>query len=247
MRSSVVWFSLAGVAVGFLLGFFVANTINRSEINELRAQADPARQVGTGNSNNQSEGELTDAEIRAKIAEADANPTNTAYQKNLGLALYRYGVIKNDVGLITEAARLLERAHDLSPHDRAIDVGLGAAWFDIGYINKDSEAFKKARKVYERVLVDQPKDADVITDIGMTYYLSDPSDDRKATEAFKRAIAIDPKNEKALEFIVQSLARQNDITGAKKYLTDLRAAYPTNASLAELTARVDPDVKQNPQ
>jgi len=241
MRPNVILLALAGVVVGFLLGFLLANSINRTEINSLHDQLESSRAaVQTAAADDQTnDASLTPEEIREKVAEADKNPTNAEYQKNLGLALYKYGAMKNDADIVSDAARLLDRAATLLPNDQDVVVGAGNAWFDVGYIKKDNASLEKARTAYQRSLSKSPRDADVMTDVAMTYYLETPPDDAKAVEGFKRALAIDPRNEKALEFIIQSLARQGNKADAQKYLDQLRQSHPSNQSIAGLSAQLE--------
>lgn len=239
MRLKTVWLSLGGILLGFVVGFIAANSMNRSQINQLRADLENAKNSEKGVS--ASGADLSDDEIRDKIAEADADPQNVAFQKNLGLALYRYGSLKNDAKIISESIRLLERASKLSPSDSEVTVGLGNAWFDVGYANKDRDAFEKARRYYEFALAKAPQDAGVRTDLGMTYFLIDPPDDQKATDEFKKALAADPKNQKALQFIVQSTSRLGDRASALKYLDKLRQAYPSDEAINTLAAQIDPN------
>jgi tetratricopeptide (TPR) repeat protein len=238
MGKNAILLTIAGVALGFILGFLIANSVNRTEINGLRAQLDAARSAVRSSSENEDRETLSADEIKLKIDEADQNPNNADYQKNLGLALYRYGAFKNDPDVISQSIRLLERASNLTPNDKDVTIGLGNAWFDIGYIKKDSNAFEKSREFYSRMLAGDANNADVRTDLGMTYFLQEPPDDTKATAEFKRALAADPKNEKALEFVVQSLSRQGNYAEAAKYLDTLRQSHPQNESLASLSAQV---------
>lgn len=235
MRLSTIWFTLGGILVGFAVGFLTASSFDRTLIDQLRGEVETARNSQSSGAGSET---LTDEEIRDKIAEADQNPTNVAFQKNLGLALYRYGAMKNDTKLISESVRLLERASKLQPSDSDVTVGLGNAWFDIGYANKDASAFDKARVYYQSALSKAPPDADVRTDLGMTYFLTDPPDEKKATEQFKLALTADPKNEKALQFIIQSLSRQGDNSSAKQYLDKLREYYPNDDSINALAKQI---------
>jgi tetratricopeptide (TPR) repeat protein len=238
MRSKVIVVGIAGVVLGFALGFLLANSINRSEVNGLRAQLESTRSASSDPIGENREA-LSDEEIRAKLAEADQNPDNAAFQKNLGLALYRYGALKNNVEIITESTRLLERAAKLLPDDRDVAVGSGNAWFDIGYIKKDNDAFAKARSYYEKALMRDPGNVDVRTDVGISYFVQEPPDDQKATSELKRALAADPKSERTLEFIIRSLTRQGNKTEAANYLKTLKDAHPTNRSIADLTAQIE--------
>jgi tetratricopeptide (TPR) repeat protein len=247
MQVKTSLFALAGIAVGFLIGFVLANSINRTEINQLRGELEDARKAARTSTNGSSANDLTDEEIRSKIAEADRDPTNVSYQKNLGLALYKYGSIKNDAQLMSEAARLLERALKLAPADMETTIGLGNAWFDIGYLNKDNDSLKKARSYYEAATARQPRDANLKTDLAMTYFLEEPPNDQKATEEFKQALDSDPKNQKALQFIVQSLARQGDKASAAKYLDRLKEAYPSDESINSLSSQVNSDSQNAPK
>jgi tetratricopeptide (TPR) repeat protein len=249
MRPNIILLTLAGLVIGFLLGFLLANSINRSEINSLHDQLESSRAaVQTAAADDQNkDASLTPEEIRDKIAEADKNPTNADYQKNLGLALYKYGAMKNDADIISEAARLLDRAANLLPNDQEVVVGAGNAWFDAGYIKKDNVSLEKARAAYERSLAKNPKDADVATDVAMTYYLETPPDDTKAVDSFKHALTIDPRNEKALEFLIQALVRQGNKQDAQTYLNQLRETHPSNQSIAGLSAQIEQQNTDQPK
>jgi len=237
MRFATIWLTLGGILVGFVIGFLVASSINRSEINQLRANIESAKR-SSGSTSTANDDELSDEEIRDKVAEADQNPTNVTFQKNLGLALYRYGSVKSDPNVISEAIRLLDRASKLSPADNDITVGLGNAWFDIGYVEKKNDGLEKARGFYQAALARAPQDAGIRTDIGMTYFLYDPPDDKKAVDEFKKALSADPRNEKALQFIIQSLSRQGDHASAQKYLDILRETYPADETTDQLAAQI---------
>ena len=76
--------------------------------------------------------ELSKEEIRKKIVDAEENQNNFTFQKELGLALYRYAIMKRDQELVSEVVKLLERANKLNPKDYDVLVSLGNAHFDIG-------------------------------------------------------------------------------------------------------------------
>jgi len=237
MSIKLLLLSISAVVLAFIAGFLVANSINRSEINSLRAELENAK--STQEPKDDDEGTLSKEEIQKKIGEADSNPTNLDYQKKLGIALERYGSIKNDPAIVVEAARLLDRAAKLSPGDGEIVVWQGNAAFDIGYINKDNDALSRARAFYEAALTRQPDDVDTQTDLGLTYFLQNPPDDEKAIVEFKRSLALDAKHQKTLEFIIQSYVRLQNHEEAERYLTKLREAHPDSQSLAGLTEQVE--------
>ena len=76
----------------------LANALNKKELLDLKAENDRLKTSPppTEETNGQ---ELSDEEIKQKIAEADKNPENFNYQKNLGIGLYRYATIKQNPAL----------------------------------------------------------------------------------------------------------------------------------------------------
>ena len=164
MNGSSAAFILLALIAGFAGGFLLANKLNSSEIAALRAQAgqQPASNVTTSQPN--ADTTLTSDELRTKIAEADRNPTSFSYQKNLGVALYRYASMKQDESLLGESIRILTRANGLDGKDFDVLVALGNAHFDVGFFKKDLPSFQTARELYAKALDIKPGDADVRTD-----------------------------------------------------------------------------------
>ena len=221
---------LAGCAIGFL----GANSLNRSELERLRTEAagaqKPTQTGATGNA------KLTDEEIQAGIHKADENSSDLVYQRNMGIALYRYASSNKDTVLLAESARLLKRVLASDPQNTDINIALGNTYFDIGYFNKDSASFAESRGYYETALAKKPDDAAVRTDYGLTFFLQEPVDNDRALMEFDKALRADPKNEKALEFATQIHVKRGDTEKARATLERLRIANPSNAALAGLSA-----------
>lgn len=238
MNSKVTVVGIIALVIGLAGGFLLANNLNRSTINALRSQLDSRG----GNANTSGGGNdlgVSDDEIRAKIAEADANPQDLVFQKNLGRGIYRLAAMKKDVTLIEEGKRLLERANTLDPKDVDVLVDLGNAEFDIAFFRKDPKIYLAARDAYQKALAVKPDDADVITDMALTYYLTEPPDLKQAADQFQKAIKINPKQERALQFLTSTFIRQSDFDSAKKVLDQLKAANPKNELIKELSSQID--------
>jgi tetratricopeptide (TPR) repeat protein len=223
---------VAGIAIGFLS----ANGFNRSELDALRSEN--ARLKAGAETAGDQEPRLSDEEIQSRIRKADENPSDLEYQKNLGVALYRYAAMKKDVPLLMESMRLLKRVLVSDPGNFDINVALGNAYFDIAYFGQDSPAFATARQYYETALKSKPADSPVRTDYGLTYFLQDPPDNERAVSEFSMALKSDPKNERTLEFAVQAYIKLHDQANAKKTLESLRSANSANASIPELATAV---------
>ncbi|HTK38168.1 MAG TPA: hypothetical protein VL325_06725 [Pyrinomonadaceae bacterium] len=239
--------SLVAVVLGFAGGFFLANAINRTDINNLRAENERLKTNQADEQNKTSDSSLTNDEIASKIAEADQQPQNFDFQKRLGLALYKYGAMKQDADVIGRSISLLQRAAGLKNDDHEVIVGLGNAHFDIGYFKKQNDQLQQARGFYEQALKQMPTDAEIKTDLALTYFLTDPPDDEKAVTGFREALKIDPKQEKALEFIIQSLIRTNKKDEAAGDLDELKKANPNNDAIAGLTAKLNEPPVNNPK
>jgi len=245
MRNLLI--SLVAVVLSFAGGFFLANAINRTDINNLRAENERLKSDQDEKEKQGSDSSLSDDEIAAKIAEADQQPQNFDFQKRLGLALYKYGAMKQDSDVIGDSIKLLQRADGLNNDDHEVIVGLGNAHFDIGYFKKQNGELQKARSFYERALKQTPTDAEIKTDLALTYFLTDPPDDEQAVAGFKDALKTDPKQAKALEFIIQSLIRTNKRDEAAGYLDQLKKADPNNDAIAGLTAKLNETPGGNPK
>jgi tetratricopeptide (TPR) repeat protein len=181
---------------------------------------------------------LSDEEIQQKIAEADRNPNNFPFQKGLGLALYRYAVVKQDTKLLEEVGRLLKRASELNPEDYDVIVALGNVYFDVGYYKKNNGDFQKAREFYQKALEQKPNDADLRTDFGLTFFLTNPPETDRAIVEFQKSLQTNRKHEKTLQVLTQALISQNKTAEAEKYLDLLREVNQDNETLPELTAKL---------
>ena len=237
MHKNTILFVIIAAFAGFVGGFWLANSINRSAANTAISQKPPAN----SNSNSlQTKGEpdLTDDELKAKIAEADKNPDNFAFQKELGIALYRYAAMKQDPSVLAESARILDRANSLNSKNFDVLVAAGNAHFDIGFAKKDAAQYQKAREIYTRVLEIKPGDADVSTDLGLTYFLQEPPAYDKAVAQLQKVSDANPKHTRSLQFLVRVFVKQNKLPEAEKALAKLKGIDPNYDAIPDLTSEI---------
>jgi len=241
MDKNTVLYVIAALLFGFIGGFLLANSINRSEISALKAQSVQPATAGSSNSAtgaNSSDPSLTDEEIKAKLAEADRDPSNFSYQKNLGTALYKYASMKDLPDLLPDVVRLLERADALNNKDLEVIVALGDAHFDLGFQKKDAGEFQKARETYARALAIKPDDADVQTDNAITWFVQPTPDYQKAAAALEKVIAANPKHTRSMQFLAQVYIKEGRTVDAQKTIDKIKAIDPTNSALADLTKQL---------
>jgi len=238
MNSSSIAFIFLALIAGFAGGFLLANKLNGSEMASLRAKAGQQNIENSNQSQNPSDTTLSNEELKAKIVEADKNPANFAYQKNLGVSLYRYASMKQDNDLLAESIRILTRANSLDAKDFDVLVALGNAHFDVGFFKKDTASFQTARELYTKALELKPDDADVRTDFGLTYFLQEPPAYDKAATQLQQVLAANPKHDRAMQFLVQTYVKQGKLPEAEKTLAKIIETNPTNPAITDLRSQI---------
>lgn len=239
MDKNTILFVIIALLVGLIGGFLIANSMNRSEINALRAQG--GRQTAQSSQGDQSTPQdrtLSDAELKAKIAEADNSPSNFAFQKDLGIALYRYAAMKQDVSVLNEAQRILERANSLNGRDFDVLVALGHSYFDLAFDKKDGAGFQKAREIYANALQVKPDDPDIQTDIGISYFWQPSPDYGKAVATLERVGAANPTHTRSMQYLARSHIKLGKIADAEKVAAKIKGINPNQEGLAELTTEI---------
>jgi tetratricopeptide (TPR) repeat protein len=237
MDKNSILLAIVTLLVGFIGGFFLANSINRSEINSMRTQTSTISNTSTAA--NSAEPKLSAEEIRAKVEEAERNPTNFQFQKDLGIGLYRYGASEQDVGILTEAARLLARANSLDGKDVDVLTHLGHAYFDIGFARKDMASFEKARELYVKIIALKPEDADIRTDLGISYYVQPEPDYAKAAAELQKVIDANPRHDRSMQFLAQVYIEQGKLEEAEKLVAKIKGINPSSKSVQDLTAQIE--------
>lgn len=238
MNSRTLLAAALGLVVGLVGGFFVANGINKAELTELRGKAAIGDTAKTNPAPPRDELTIGDDEIKAKIAQADADPGNFDFQKNLGGALYRYASMKNDRQLAAEARRILERAYELDPKSYEVTVDLGNAYFDEAYAARNRATFQKAQDMYQKALAARPGDADVRTDLGISFILVDPPNEKRAVDEFQKVLSSNPGHERAQQFLTQAYVQMGNWAEAGKSLGRLRTLNPKNPKIEDLSSQI---------
>jgi tetratricopeptide (TPR) repeat protein len=221
----------------------LANALNKNEINNIKAENLRLKNNSQSTPSNKSDLTLTESEIKEKIAEAEKSPENFSFQKGLGLALYRYSMMKQDGKLLEEVLKLLERANKINPDDYEVIVSLGNLYFDFGQLNKDPESNKKARNFYLRALEKNPRDINVRTDLGLTYLLNDSPQFDLALKELNKSLQLNPKHEKTLQFIAQLHIDQGNKLKAAEFVNKLKEINPENKGLPDLQKALEKEIK----
>ena len=244
MKNGSVWYAFIGIIIGLTLGFVIANGFSRAELENRRlsAQARQAPPVSpqTQASPEQNGGErLSVEELRQAVSKADADPTNSKLQRDLGIALYRYAGLEQNASLLIDAVRLLERAETASAGggDAELLATLGNAQFILARQSEPARMVK-ARAAYQKALKANPKNADLIVDLGLTYFFAEPSEPEQALKAYLQALEVNLSHERALESVVNAYLKIGDSKEASVYLDKLKTVNPNNLSLPDLQVQL---------
>lgn len=247
MTRDKILYGIIGLLAGFVIGFAFSNTANRNELDTLRAELARARAGAQPAANANASAapspagnglpQLSEEDLRRAIARGDASPDDINMQRNLGRGLYLYAVQTGNNALLADAVRFLKRAHEAEPTDYITLVLVANALLDVGQSGNPA-SFAEARTYYEKALQARPNDVDVRTDLGLTYFLARPSDPRSAIREYRRALALDPRNEKTLQHLTAALIAAREPAEAEQRLGELERLNPSNAALPELRAQL---------
>jgi tetratricopeptide (TPR) repeat protein len=242
-----------GVILGFLAGFFLADNINRSEHEKLRAELASARAgatpeqgsgAGRGQRTSVPGGDpstaLSEEQIVNAIRKADQSPQDAEMQKKVGQGILLFASESGNASYLSDGARILKRAHELDPKDYKTTVLAGDAQFLVERQGGgDAKMIAEARKLYEAALASKPDDAVVRTKLGLTYFYDSPPDPKRAIAEYRRALQSAPRQEMSLQSLVAALMETGELDEAARRLDELEKLNPSNAELSGLRAQLE--------
>jgi Flp pilus assembly protein TadD len=242
MRENILY-SIAGIVLGFFIGFFIANLsgsphpgasiTNGTPDNPARStgQAQAGGQLPPGHPDingadaNTGNAASTSAQAQAAMDEADRNPQDFAAQIRAAATFFQ-------LGSYDKATLYLNRSLALKPNDPDALTGMGQTKYETG-------DYTGAANFFEKVLAQHPNDADLRTDLGNTYAKRSPPDYARAITEYRKALAVDPKNEQALEKLAEAALRKGDKATAHDAIDKLAVVNPSNPALSSLRSKLD--------
>lgn len=238
-----ILYSLSGLLLGSILGFFIANFGGRSRLAASMTTAS-AENSSTRSLNHSNEGgqlppghpsinstgdaggaSSTSAQAQEAMDEADRNPQDFTAQ--IRAAAIFFQLVSYD-----KATLYLNRSLALKPDDPDALTGMGQTKFETG-------DYTSAATYFEKVLAQHPNDADLRADLANTYAKRTPPDYERALAEYRKALEIDPKNESALEGVANSALRKGDKATARDAVDKLAAVNPSNPALSSLRSQLD--------
>jgi tetratricopeptide (TPR) repeat protein len=234
MRKNILY-SIAGVVLGFFLGFFIANfggkprPVNTSQSRPLnQTQGDgqlPPNHPNINDGGANGTAAASSAQAQAAMDAADRNPQDFTAQIRAAAIFYQ-------LQTLDKAELYLKRALDLKPDDPDALTGMAHTLYDTG-------DFKTAATFYEKVLAKQPDDADLRIDLGNAYARNQPPDYDRAIKEYRKALEIDPAHEQALVRLADAALHKGDKATARQAIDKLAAVNPSSPSLSSLRSTLN--------
>lgn len=241
MRENILY-AIAGVVLGFFIGFFFANA-NWKRPQPGAQMTSAAREGGVARPLDETRmsGQLppdhpnlgdgggapaaTSAQAQSAMDTADRNPRDYDAQMTAAANFYQ-------LRDFNKAVVYLNRALAARPNDADALTALGDTKYDIG-------DYTSAAEFYQRSLKVRPNDANVRTDLGNTYFQRQPPDFDRAIAEYRKSLEIDPRHEKTLQNIVAAALRKEDKALAREFIDKLAAVNPSNPALPSLRSNLN--------
>jgi tetratricopeptide (TPR) repeat protein len=230
MKKDNLMFGVFGLIVGLVVGFVFANSVNKTAAvatpggpvpgststslsgNPALPPDHPPLGTSSGDMGN-TPGEIV-PQVAAAIEKAKAEPKN--FEAQMTAADLYYQIMRFD-----EAAQFYEAANKLRPADAEPMIKLGNSLFD-------AEKYVEAEKWYLQALEKEPKNINVRTDLGLTFYLRQPRDVDRAITEYTAALVIDPEHEITLQNLTLAYNEKGDMASYDQTLNKLRQVNPNN-------------------
>jgi tetratricopeptide (TPR) repeat protein len=241
MKKDNVMFGVIGLLLGLIVGFIATNWMNKSVVGTA-----PVTTAGGTDLSGASNSQLPpnhppigsnaggSAPKGAPLVDCNANPPGHASRKkNAQYKTQDYEAQMKGADVLyqgqcfEDSAKFYEAAAKLKPTEKEPLVKAGNAYFD-------GEKYQDAEKWYTQALAKDPKDINVRTDLGLTFFLREPRDIDRAIKEYKASLAMDPKHEITLQNLALAYKEKNDTANYQSTLNELKAINPQNPIFTKL-------------
>jgi tetratricopeptide (TPR) repeat protein len=212
--------ALGGLAIGFIISFFLTQNYNKTNAGPAVSAGAAAVGSGGGGAGGQ---QAMMGQVQQIIEKAKKNPDD--FQSQVEAAK-----VFNQIGRIAETAEYLKKAY-------AIDSNkfneLGASAF-MGQYYFDQKNYAEAETWFTRAIKAEPGEADLYVALAETYVQREPAQPDQAIAQLQQALKVDPKSGHALGHLIEAYALKKDARSAEETLNRLKQTDPTNQRIASL-------------
>ncbi len=222
-----ILFGIGGLIVGLIVGFWGANSINRSAVLQpqiTQNQPDTASMLDHGTKDSPKGQGTMLADVQEKLEKAKNEPDNFAAQMQAG-DMYA------QIGRYDEAVKFYEAGIKLNPADAQANLVIANSYFD-------SKQFEKAEKYYTKFLEINPKDVNARSDLATTLVEKQNPEYERAVKEFQTALEINPNHEPTLYNLAIAYSRQGKTEDAQKTIARLEQANPSSQLIDKLKQNI---------
>lgn len=216
-----ILFGVVGLIAGLIIGFFAANSINRSTVLQPTIAQNPANAPLL----NQSTADIKEKPQGGMLSEVNETIDLAKNEPNNFEAQMKAGDIYAKIQKFDTAVEFYEKAGKIKPEDYETIVKIGNTYFD-------SKQFETAEKWYEKALAKKSDDVNVRTDLGITFVEREKPDLDRAVKEFQTSLQTNPKHEPTLYNLGIAYYKKSDLEQANKLLVQLESINP-KSSLTE--------------
>jgi tetratricopeptide (TPR) repeat protein len=230
MKNSIT-FGIGGLIIGLIVGFFVANSINK---NAILAGIPQSQTTAPTAANPQ----VQNIVVRDQPANGGMMPDITEIldkaknEPNSFEAQMKAGNTYEKIKGFDKAAAYYEQANKINPEDYDLIVKIGNTYFD-------ARQFEKAEKWYAQALAKKPDDVNVRTDLGITFVERVAPDFDRAVKEFQTSLQNNPKHEPTLYNLGIAYFKKGDKEEAGKVLAQLEAVNPNSSLVGKLRQAIN--------
>lgn len=221
-------FGIIGLLAGCIIGFLFANSLNQSQIQVASVTLPTTGNVPPANPNLPPDhpqlGNNPNAPTGAPLPEVTDALKKAETQTGDFKAQLDVGDLYYQIQRFDDAAKFYERAAKIRPDSLEASVKTGNAYFD-------GEHFEAAEKWYVAALAKNPDDANIRTDLGLTFYLRNPPDVDRAIKEYKISLEKNPNHELSLQNLVVALREKGDAKATQEAIERLAKINPANPVL----------------
>lgn len=213
-------FGIGGLIIGLAIGFFAANSLNRSAgLQSAALQTQPVNPVSNQTSAQNPPSAMM-PDVTETLEKAKGEPQNFDAQMKAG-DMYA------QIGRFEKALEFYEQAAKIKPNDFQTLVKTGNAFFDAGEYEKAEGFYAKALEIKE--------DLNVRTDLGITFVERQNPDIDRAIKEFETSLESNPSHEATLYNLAVAYAKKGDSDNAAKFKARLKESNPQS----DLVERLD--------
>lgn len=215
-----ILYGIGGLVIGLIIGFVIANSINRNQINQPTT-AQTVSQIPnqtTADIKPQQPQNSMLPQITEILEKAEKEPDN--FEAQIKAAELHAKIQRFD-----KAAEYYEKASKIKPSDYDTIVKTGNAYFD-------AKIYETAEKWYLQALQKNADDFNVRTDLGITFVERANPDYDRAIKEFQTSLEKNPKHEPTLYNLGVAYFKKGNAEELRKVVKKLEEVDP-NSELAQ--------------